>query len=213
MNKYIHGLVQLLLGFGLILLLLALMQCMAQAQSNPFQTGLDAAVNNGAIGGGAWRSTTGDYTIYSYDYLFNITPGTNALGAGLIIGGDCVQSGHADTWNDVKGGFAVNYQFNLGAIGLTNAVFKVYGGNAVATPRNSDVGVGNITFVGVDWSVDIYKRIVLHISPAYQTRTGQGDLDRNYAGIQAFISLGGGTASLLAANDRYLKYAYASLNR
>ena len=204
-TKIVNGLVQLILGLGLILLLLFLMQSMASAQVNPIQAGLDSAINNGAVGGGYWRSTTGNYTIYSYDYLYNITASTNGLGAGLLVGGDNMRSGSQNVWNDVKGGFAINYQFNLGSIGLTNAVFKVYGGNAVATPRDSGTGVGNIAFVGVDWSVDLYKRLVFHLSPSYQTRTGQGDFDRNYAGIQAFFSLGGGTASLLAANDRYIE--------
>ena len=163
----------------------------ARAQGS-FQATLDSAIHDGAIGGGAWRSTTGNINIFSYDYLYNITTSSNGLGAGLILGGDIMKDGHnASQFNDVKGGFTINYQFNLQAIGFTNTVFKVYGGNAVATPHgSSSAGVGNITFMGIDYSMNIYKSISLHISPAWQTRTGQGVYDRNYAGIQAFFSLG-----------------------
>lgn len=192
--------------------LLALAAISGQAQTGTFQQMLDGAINDGAIGGGGWRATTGNFNIYSYDYAYSITAQTNGLGAGLIVGGDYMKGGNGEAvWNDVKGGFSVNYQFNLNAIGFSNTVFKVYGGNAIATPHNSGAGVGNITFVGVDYSLVVYKRLVFHISPAYQTRTGQGDFDRNYAGIQAFFSLGGGPASTLAANDSYLRDEYANL--
>ena len=118
----------------------------------------------------------------------------------------------AGVWNDVKGGFSINYTFNLGAIGASNTMFKVYGGNCVATPRgNSSAGVGNIAFVGLDYKQTVYKQIDLHISPADQTRTGQGIYDRNYPGIQAFISRGDGGASLYAANDRYQSFAMEQL--
>jgi len=191
--------------------LLAAFTITIQAQT-PFQSGLDSAIKDGAAGGGYWRSLTGNYTVLSYDYLYNITAASNTLGAGLILGGDYLKGGSGTAvWNDVKGGFALNYKFNLGAIGFSNTVFKVYGGSAIATPRGGTVGIGNITFVGVDYSLKLYKSVLFHISPAYQTRTGQGEFNRNYAGIQAFFSLGGGTASLLAANDLYLNQQYAVL--
>ena len=182
----------------------------ARAQT-AFQSTLDSVIKDGAVGGGFWRSTSGNINILSYDYLYNITTVSNALGAGLIVGGDTMKDGHnASVWNDVKGGFSINYRGNLQAIGLTNTVFKCYVGNAIATPRgNSTAGVGNITFVGAAVAFPVWKSLLINISPSWQTRTGQGNFDRNYAGIQAFISYGGGSASLWAANDRYLDQEYA----
>ena len=195
--------------FVLIIAVLLCICGITQAQ-NSFQNILDGAIKDGAVGGGYWRATTGNFTVYSYDYAYNITTQSNGLGAGLILGGDYMKGHNSAVWNDVKGGFSINYKFNLGAIGLTNTQFKVFGGSCIATPRGGAVGVGNISFVGIDYSLDVYKSVVLHVAPAYQTRTGQGEYDRNYLGIQAFLSLGGGTASLLAANDPYLRDAYAS---
>ena len=191
---------------------LLLIAITGRAQS-AFQTAFDSIVNDGAIGGGAWRSTTGNINIFSYDYLYNINSSSNALGAGLILGGDTMRDGHnAAVWNDVKGGFTINYKFNLGAIGLTNTQFKFYAGNAIATPRgNSSAGVGNIAFVGAGYSVKVYKTLLFNISPAWQTRTGQGNFDRNYAGVQGFFSIGSGANSVLAYNDNYLRDAYANL--
>jgi hypothetical protein len=174
----------------------------AHAQ-NPVQVVFDSAVKNGAVGGGFWRATTGNHNIASYDYLYALTTQPNGLGAGLIVGGDCMFGGGSSAqWNDVKGGFAIKYQFNLGAIGFTNTVLEVYGGTAVATPRSPAVGVGNITFVGLDYRLKLYQRIYFHIDPAYQTRTGQGEFDGNYLGIQAFFSLGDGGASMVALDER-----------
>jgi hypothetical protein len=199
-----------ILAMALALLCLAAPKLNAQGT---FQQALDSAIQNGAIGGGAWRATSGNVDIFSYDFLYDINTSTNALGAGLIIGGDAMREGHnAAQWNDVKGGFTINYMGNLQAIGLTNATFKVYGGNAIANPHgNSNVGVGNITFVGVAFSLRVYKTVELNLSPSWQTRVGQGVYDRNYAGIQAFLSVGGGTGSLLAENYLYQEYAWEEL--
>jgi hypothetical protein len=163
-----------------------------QSIQNTLQSVWDAGITNGAVGGGYWRSTTGNYNIASYDFLYNLTTASNALGAGLIIGGDYMWGGKGvGVWNDVKGGFALNYTLHpLSVVGYTNfLVVKVFAGDAVATPRSSNVGVGNIAFVGVDWSVNVYKSVNFHVAPAYQTRTGQGEFDRNYAGVQGFFSL------------------------
>jgi len=192
------------------LLVCAITVCHAQS---PFQTGFDSLVKDGAIGGGYWRAITGNYTLYSYDYLYSITSETNTLGAGLIAGGDIMRGNGKTIQNDVKGGFTINYKFNLSPIGFTNVVFKVYAGTAIATPRGNAVGVGNITFVGINYTFRIYKTLALNIDPAYQTRTGQSEFNRNYIGIQAFLSIGGTSDSMLAANDLYLKYAYANLAR
>ena len=195
--------------FKFTVLLAALLCAAGMSQAQTFQAGLDSLIKDGAIGGGYWRATKGNFTVYSGDYLYNITATTNGLSAGLILGVDNMRGAGVSVFNDVKGGFALNYKFNLAAIGLTNTEFKVYGGSCIATPRGGTAGVGNITFAGVDYSLDVYKSVVLHIDPAYQTRTGQGEFDRNYIGIQAFLSLGGGKASLLAADDLYLDQAYA----
>jgi hypothetical protein len=193
----------------IILLSTSTLSLSAIAQSNPFQTAWDSAIQNGAAGGGYWRATTGNYSIYSYDALYNVATATNALGAGLIAGGDDLRTRGQSVWNDVKGGFTINYSFDaLRSVGYTNVLeLKVYGGTAVATPHGSGVGVGNISFIGVDGHWDVYKQIVVHISPAYQTRVGQGAYDRNYPGIQFFVSLGGGTGSLLSSSEPYQRLA------
>ena len=147
----------------------------SQAQ-NVFQQGFDAAVTNGAVGAGFWRSTSGNYNIASYDYVYGFNTETNSLGAGLIVGGDYMWSGKNNhVQNDVKGGFSVNYHGNLEAIGFTNANFGIDGGSCIATPRSPSVGIGNITFANIDVSFKVYHDIRLHFAPGWQKRFGQGD--------------------------------------
>lgn len=175
-----------------LLIALAALLCVAgNSRANIAQDIWNAGITNGAVGGGFWRSTTGNYNIASYDLLYNLTKNDSGLGAGLIVGGDYMWSGHKKgVFNDVKGGFALNYKLApLATLGVTNFVVTVFGGDAIATPRTSNVGVGNIVFAGADWSVNVYKRVDFHIAPAYQTRTGQGEFDRNYVGVQGFLSL------------------------
>ena len=177
-----------------ISLILAALLCFAgltTTKANPLQDAWNAGITNGAIGGGYWRATTGNFNIASYDLLYNFTIQGGGLGAGLIVGGDYMWSGKTKgIFNDVKGGFALNYTLApLQAVGFTNFVVKIYAGDAVATPRIKGVGVGNIAFAGADWQVKLYKSISFHVDPAIQTRTGQGEFDRTYPGIQGFFSL------------------------
>ena len=169
---------------------LALAAFASQAQT--FQSFADGAITNGAAGGGFWRATTGNYNIASYDYLYSLTTSTNGLGAGLILGGDYMWSGKSvREQNDVKGGFTLKYNIEpFKMIGLTNFLLTVNGGSALATPRASGASVGNITFVGASFKLNIYKSVVFNIDPSWQTRVGQGAFDRNYAGIQGFLSIG-----------------------
>jgi hypothetical protein len=181
----------ILVGAAAILLFAAASAARAQTQ-NPIQYAIDAGIKNGAVGGGYWRATTGNYSIASYDFVYNLTTETNSLGAGLIIGGDYMWSGGSvGEWNDIKGGFSLNYELRpLKPAGITNFVVKIYGGDAVATPKHAGVGVGNISFVGADYTLKLYKSINLQIAPAIQNRTGQGKFDRTYVGIQGFLSVG-----------------------
>lgn len=160
--------------------------------ANPIQSAFDAGITNGAVGAGYWRGLTGGFNIVSYDLVYNLTPKSDTLGAGLIIGGDYMwKDGSKGVWNDVKGGFTLNYTLApLKMAGITNFVVTVYGGDAIANPRTAGTGVGNIAFVGADWKLKVYKKVDFHVSPAYQTRTGQGEFDRNYVGIQGFFSFG-----------------------
>ncbi len=161
------------------------------SQANPLQDFLDAGITNGAAGGGYWRATHGNYSIYSYDLLYNLAPSNNSLGAGLIFGGDYLRgSKGVSEFNDVKGGFALDYTVApLKAIGLTNFVVDFFGGTALATPHNSSSGIGTITFAGVDWAHYVYKKLAIHVDPSWETRTGQGQFDRSYVGIQAYFSI------------------------
>jgi hypothetical protein len=186
--KTIKHLTTLILFTAIALLLLTCRQAMGQSI---FQSGFDAAVTDGAAGGGLWRATTGNYNIASYDYVYNFNTETNSLGAGLILGGDYMWSGsRVHIQNDIKGGFSINYKGDLRSIGMTNTTFRMVGGNAIATPRQKGAGVGNITFVNLDLTFHLYKSINLHIDPGWQTRVGQGDFDRNYGGLQLFFSMG-----------------------
>jgi hypothetical protein len=176
------------------ILTLAVLLCFAgittQAQNNIFQAGIDSAVTNGAVVGGYWRAVKGNYSIVSYDYLYNFTTQSNSLGAGLLIGGDQMWGSGIKVQNDVKGGFAINYKGNLSIIGFTNTIFKIVVGNAIASPRQKNVGIGDITFANIDVEFKLYKQLNFHIDPAVQTRVGQGVLDKNYLGIQGALSIG-----------------------
>jgi len=177
----------------LTLALAALLLCASysQAQSNPFQAAFDSAVTNGAGGGGIWRGLSGNYNIASFDFLYNLAPSTNSLGAGLLLGGDYMWHGKTHVQNDVKGGFALQYTVSpLKMVGFTNFVVTINGGDCVATPHGKGVGIGNVTFAGANMQFKLYKKINFNIDPSWQKRNGQGEFDRSYVGIQGFFSLG-----------------------
>ena len=139
-------------------IILAALLCCAglTVQAQTFQSAFDSGVTNGAVGVGYWRGLTGNYNIASYDYVYNLTTQSNALGAGLLVGGDYLWgSKQTPVWNDVKGGVAINYNGNLAVIGFTNAVFKLAGGNAIASPHDVKAGIGDITFADIDFSIKL----------------------------------------------------------
>jgi hypothetical protein len=162
------------------------------ARAQTFQSFTDGAITNGAVGGGFWRGLTGNYNIASYDYLYSINPTTNGLSAGLILGGDYMWSGKkVQEQNDVKGGFSLQYTMTpLRFAGITNVLLVVNGGNALATPRQAGASVGDITYFGANYKINVYKTINFNFNPSWQMRVGQGAFDRQYVGIQGFFSLG-----------------------
>jgi len=172
--------------------LLAIGFTAVSARAQSIQQILDTAVTNGAVGGGYWRGLTGNYNIASYDYLYNITPSSNSLSAGLILGGDYMWSGKkVHEQNDVKGGFSLQYSLApFKMAGVTNFFVIINGGNALATPRQKGASVGDITYAGANFKLNIYKTINFNINPSWQMRVGQGEFNRNYVGIQGFLSVG-----------------------
>ena len=182
-----------------VLLIALAINCRAQSTNSApsFTAGLDEMANavssstNWTILGGAGRATKGDRDLAFGAVAYNFNQNV-----GIVVGEDVLWAPHqsqAEQVNVVKGGVTLSAPIHpfafIGSTFATNVVGTPFVAALVAQPSGgSKDPIATITTAGIDFDIVSFKNFELVAGAQYETRTGSGFWDGNYAIIHLGIS-------------------------